>query len=357
MLAAWPVGADDAAEWLELLTLHGWGRPERAPALDAAAEVLAERLAGSPIDAIPDGTDDALVFALHTRRISDARIYPLTIRHRRRVEVTRQLPALLARLDRRAPPTHFGAATHGVGAELTTTLLLVHRGVELSSPLPRTLAPGEKLRLRGMVRPGYFRPRVIVAPPANAPVRDRPAWTGARALDVTVHLDAGPGIYGVEIIADSQYGLVVLHNYPIYVGAEPPALPVTKLVAPTVAKAPDRVLFERIQKTRALHARSALVWDSKLAEAAGAHVAELASRGVLDHRSPNTGELTTRLRARGVRATRVAENLAVASTPAKALDAFLDSPGHKRNLLDARLTHAGVAALGDYYVVVFAQMR
>jgi uncharacterized protein YkwD len=39
-------------------------------------------------------------------------------------------------------------------------------------------------------------------------------------------------------------------------------------------------------------------------------------------------------------------------TPADQMKAWRESPGHDRNLLDARVTHAGVAVAGDYITFI-----
>ena len=337
-----------------LLDAHGWGTVVRDDALNSAAALVAERLAGPPDGPAPRDVIDHLRFAMHARRLSDARVYPLTVRHRRSEELLDPLPALLARLDRRAPPTHYGLATHGRPDGLTTTLLLVHRGVTLSSPLPLRGELGGQVRVHGALRRGYFRPRVVVAPPGSRPVRDRPAWSGQRAVDVTVFFDAGPGPYGLEIIADSQYGPTVLNNYIVYVGVEPPPLPVTRLAPPSQGVDEVSLLLKLINRERARAGVAGLVWHPDLAIAARDYAAELAQRGTLSHASPDSGTLRTRLRSRAVRFRRVAENLAEAATPHKAMEALMRSPAHKGSLLDAGLTHVGIGVTGRYHVVALA---
>ena len=39
-------------------------------------------------------------------------------------------------------------------------------------------------------------------------------------------------------------------------------------------------------------------------------------------------------------------------TPADQMKAWRASPGHDRNLLDARVTHAGVGVAGDYVTLI-----
>lgn len=338
-----------------LLEAHGWGAPQRDERLDAVAAELAWRLAG-PVDGpVPPALDAHLAHILAVHGISDAQVYPFTVRYRASEGLAGELPGLLGRLDRRLPPTHFGVGSHGIGATVTTTVLLVHRGVDFGGPLPRIVEQGAIVPLSGRLRRGYFRPRVLVAPPGDAPVRERPAWATDRRVEVGLYFDAGPGVYGIEVVADSQYGPVVLDNHRVYVGVRPPDHP-TVAIKPTGARIGDRstTLARAINGWRVGRGRKALALDPDLNAVAARHAEELAARRSLVHASPDTGTLITRLRAKGLVFERVAENLAEAADPDAALQAFLDSPGHKRNLMLPGLTHMGVAAVGRYYVVAMA---
>ncbi len=339
-----------------LLEEHGFGRPERDEDLDAVASVLAERLATG--EGAAETNAIQLRFALAARGIDDTHVFPLTVRYQVGEGIGPHLPGFVSRLDRRLPPTHYGASTFGRGGELTTTVLLVHRGVTLERPLPRRAAAGTKMRIAGALRRGYFKPRVLVAAPGGVPIRDRPAWTNERRLDVTVYFDGGPGTYEVQIIADSQYGPTPLNVHKVYVGVEPPALPVIRLAREAAERPPTAAaLVELINALRTREGRRPLLTHRKLEKVAQAHAEEMARTGRLAHTSPDSGTLTTRLRAEGVSAPFAAENLAEAADAAAAMAAFVQSPGHRRNLLLPELTHIGVGAEGRYYSVALVQLE
>lgn len=356
-LLALVIGLSISPEVVEsTLSLHGWGEPARAAPLDRVAAAVAERLAGDLEGATPEGAYAQLQFVLETERVGDALVYPFTVRHMRPEAVIDRLPAVLARLDRRRPPTHYGMATHGRPEGLTTTLILVHRGVTLDTPLPRALKGRPRFSFKGDLRSGYFRPRVLVAPPGGRPIRERPAWGEGQRIDVTLFFDDGPGRYGVELVADSQYGPVVLFNDRVYVDTEPPPLPVVPITAPTAASRPDRSLWEHINRVRAGQGLPPLIWHPILAEVAAEHARELSRSRSLNHLSPDSGWLETRLKGRPGRWGSVAENLAQAADATAALRAFLESPGHKRNLLGAHLTHVGVGYQGGFFAVAFGEV-
>jgi uncharacterized protein YkwD len=109
-----------------------------------------------------------------------------------------------------------------------------------------------------------------------------------------------------------------------------------------------------------------------LDRAAHGHAIELARRGVLDHRSATAGRetVTARIEAAGGTWRSAGENLffysfrgrsAVLTTVATdelarhTIRGWLDSPGHRRNLLNGGFTHAGTGVArdeaGGWYVV------
>jgi len=345
-----------ALELEGLLVAHGYSRPSRLAVLDRAASALAEAVAGRPGEPTPEAAADVLDHLLTVQGVSDAQVFPLSVRHVRFGDFAAHLPALLGRLDRTKPPTHYGLASFVRNGAMTTAALLVHRGLELDAPLQRVGEPEGVIPVRGALARGYFRPRVLVAPPNGGRVRERPAWTHERRVDVTVQLGDGVGVYGVEVVADSQYGPVVLNNHQVYVGVTPPDWATLRLEPPAPDDAPEALLLRWMQAQRlAVGAPSLRVWPD-LAHVAHDWAAELEAQRALVHATAEAGTLTTRLKARGLRFTQAGENLASATTPRQALAAMLASPGHKRNLLDPRWTHIGVGRVGRYYVVAFVRL-
>ena len=96
-----------------------------------------------------------------------------------------------------------------------------------------------------------------------------------------------------------------------------------------------------------------------LVAAAVEHSGEMAGAATLTHTGAGGSTPRTRLAALGVTPHRTAENVAVgAFTPRSLVDAWLASPGHRRNLLDCRLGFVGIArqdvAAGAYWTQVMA---
>jgi uncharacterized protein YkwD len=81
-----------------------------------------------------------------------------------------------------------------------------------------------------------------------------------------------------------------------------------------------------------------------LTRAARAHSADMARRGYFEH-----GSFVQRLRAFGVRASYVGENLASGTQPlpaAAVVQMWIASPPHRRNLLDRSFRRIGVGVAG-----------
>jgi uncharacterized protein YkwD len=127
------------------------------------------------------------------------------------------------------------------------------------------------------------------------------------------------------------------------------------------AAAAEQVLQEANRARSAIGAR-ALVPDARLDAAAAEHAAELARRRVLDHEStrPDRRTVSQRVDAAGVAWRRIAENLAQlpggsAAVASQSVRLWLDSPGHRVNLLEPAYTRSGVGiardASGLWYVV------
>ncbi|WP_369052723.1 CAP domain-containing protein [Kineococcus terrestris] len=95
-----------------------------------------------------------------------------------------------------------------------------------------------------------------------------------------------------------------------------------------------------------------------LVAAAERHSDEMAARGAMTHTGADGSTPRTRLLAQGVSPRRTAENVAFGYAADQVVDAWLASDGHRRNVLDCRLTQVGIAETpgraGSYWTQVFA---
>ena len=112
---------------------------------------------------------------------------------------------------------------------------------------------------------------------------------------------------------------------------------------PQLAKAEQ--LFALANQTRAQEGRGRLVWDQALADAAMKHCMRMAAEGPISHRYSGEPDLTARAGEAGAHFSLIEENIAVGSYPASIHQAWLNSPGHRANLLNADIDRVGIAVV------------
>ncbi len=122
----------------------------------------------------------------------------------------------------------------------------------------------------------------------------------------------------------------------------------------------ERQLFEALNRERTAQGLSALQWDNALFKAARQHALRMANLNMLEHQLPSELNLEGRLAEVGARFGAIAENIAVGDNPQIIHAGWMDSPGHRKNILDPRLTSVGIAAVrgpgGLFAVQDFSQM-
>lgn len=116
----------------------------------------------------------------------------------------------------------------------------------------------------------------------------------------------------------------------------------------------EQELLELANQRRSEVGAPPLRMDASLANAARAHARLMVDRQQLSHQFDGEPRLMPRLLQTGLRLDAVGENVAFNSTVEKAFEALMQSPPHRRNLLDANFNSAGFAAFwsnGRIYVV------
>lgn len=121
----------------------------------------------------------------------------------------------------------------------------------------------------------------------------------------------------------------------------------------------ERELFDLLNRERAAQNLSALKWDDALFKAARQHALLMLNLNSLEHQLPGEPSLGERLAAAGSRFSFVAENIAFGSNAQTIHAGWMNSPGHRRNIVHPRVTAVGIAAVrgtgGIYAVQDFSQ--
>jgi hypothetical protein len=114
-------------------------------------------------------------------------------------------------------------------------------------------------------------------------------------------------------------------------------------------------LFALANQSRAQAGAGRLSWDPALAQAAMKHCMRMVSEGTtLAHRYNGEPDLGPRAEAAGAHFSLLEENIAIGSYADQIHQGWLDSPGHRRNLLNPEVDRVGiavVAARGVLYAV------
>ncbi len=88
-----------------------------------------------------------------------------------------------------------------------------------------------------------------------------------------------------------------------------------------------------------------LAWDESLAAAARAHCLRMAAEGPIAHRYGGEDSLSDRAAKVGARFDLIEENVAVGPNPATIHQEWMQSPGHRANLLSPDVNRVGIAVV------------
>jgi uncharacterized protein YkwD len=113
---------------------------------------------------------------------------------------------------------------------------------------------------------------------------------------------------------------------------------------------------------RARHGCAALTINAKLARAAQGHSAVMVARHFFDHTDPDGKGPGERLAAAGYPQAAWGENIAAGQrTPAAVMDSWMNSPGHRANILNCGYRAIGIGIAfgsgGPYWTQDFGSVR
>ena len=139
----------------------------------------------------------------------------------------------------------------------------------------------------------------------------------------------------------------------------PPWAPLSPQDADRLAEV---ILLTNMQREQ--HGLRPLAPEPRLANAAAAHSADMARRHFFDHSSPEGRQVSDRVEAAGYRYATVGENIAAGQrTPVEVVTGWMNSPGHRRNILLPEITEIGIGyavsddVYGCYWTQVFGAPR
>ncbi|BAY44081.1 SCP-like extracellular [Scytonema sp. HK-05] len=116
----------------------------------------------------------------------------------------------------------------------------------------------------------------------------------------------------------------------------------------------EQQVFELTNQERAKNGLSPLKANAELNFAADKYAEEMSERRVLSHTGPDGSKAWDRAEAVGYEARMMGENIAAGQrTPEQVVKGWMDSPGHRANILRSQYTDIGVGFYNNYWVQDF----
>ena len=121
-----------------------------------------------------------------------------------------------------------------------------------------------------------------------------------------------------------------------------PTVPPPPPPAPTNISQVEQDILRLTNDQRSANGLAPFVWDEALAAVARAHSADMEARNFLSHISPDGTDPFQRMRAAGIAFTTAAENIAGGATADIMVTNWMNSPGHRANILNPAYGKLGV---------------
>lgn len=118
----------------------------------------------------------------------------------------------------------------------------------------------------------------------------------------------------------------------------------------------EQKVVELTNAERAKYGVPALQLDVNLSKVARTKSSDMKAKGYFDHNSPTYGSPFDMMKQFGISYNSAGENIAMGQrSPEEVVNAWMNSEGHRKNILNASFTHIGVGyvAEGNYWTQMF----
>jgi uncharacterized YkwD family protein len=130
--------------------------------------------------------------------------------------------------------------------------------------------------------------------------------------------------------------------------SEPPANQPQQKAQPSEASGFVKQVIDLTNKERKKNGLGALKADGELSNVAEMKSEDMKDKNYFSHTSPTYGSPFEMMQNFGVDYSSAAENIAVGQeSPQSVVNAWMNSPGHRKNILNGQLTHIGVGIAKD----------
>ena len=239
-----------------------------------------------------------------------------------------------------------GLGRAGTNNNLVTVLALQNSSIELR-PMSKVFDSGDPIRFRGRVLSPYRDPHVFVTR-RNGKVEEIKVEARADGFfEAVARCGAAKGKIQVEVTARDRGGPTVLANYPIWCGNRPPRGRSISLLndaedAVRTRSDAENLMTKLVNDERVRAGLPKLAVNSRLASVSRRYSEEMARTGIVAHISQLSGAPFERVKAGGVGATAVLENLSKSGGILEAHKGLMNSPGHRANILSTEVNQIGI---------------
>ncbi len=123
-----------------------------------------------------------------------------------------------------------------------------------------------------------------------------------------------------------------------------------------ISKQAENEMFTLVNKERVEAGLPPVVFDESLAGVGRLHSQDMFERGYFSHYTPEGLDPFDRMDKAGIEYGFAGENLALAPSVELAMQGLMNSPGHRRNILDPNFKKIGIGAIdGGVYGLMFSQ--
>lgn len=224
-------------------------------------------------------------------------------------------------------------------------VLLSQRRVTVTGDVPRRATTGSRVQLRGELVDGYSTPEIAITDPTG---RGERFGLGEGPDFIAQFPTRTRGTWQIELLATGRGGTTVIANFPVYVDVPPPSAidEVVQRGNETPPQVADRLL-QRINEARRARGRVALQLMPSLAQVAAQHSEDMARNRYFAHNDQSGHTPGDRIAAAGIRSGIVLENIGRGSSSEEIHNGLMDSPGHRANIENERVTHVGIGVVPD----------
>ncbi|MBM4372553.1 MAG: CAP domain-containing protein [Deltaproteobacteria bacterium] len=322
------VAAVEAA-WVDA----GLPPPVYDPRISRAAARLLERAEGQDAKSLPDHWSGTVRFELLREEVRDTEVLPLVLEAGDLSGLGSRARWILGSDLCPEGLNRYGFALDEGEGVVRLSLVLVRHLVDLG-PLPMEPAPGHSQLFWGTLAPGLVDPRVLLSTPGGGLVEQVPSQGGD--LFWTRLYFPEEGIYTVEVMITGPRGPETAALFEVYSGVPRPQLPTVRLCATDAGRRsgdPEEAILSMVNRERIRRALPPLAVDERLRRCARGHSEAMASMRRLAHLLPGA----SRADCPAVR-----QNIAMARSLCGAHQQLMESPSHRRNILDRDIRSCGV---------------